>query len=123
MTPNRQESFALTDMPEDHQHFPADVICQKIFQRYHPQYLVITLGKEGMLWSCDGNVVGCVPTYAQEVFDVSGAGDTVIALLTAALAAKISPKDAMHLANVAAGIVVAKRGTAVVTAEEMVNKV
>jgi D-beta-D-heptose 7-phosphate kinase/D-beta-D-heptose 1-phosphate adenosyltransferase len=122
MTPNRQESFALADMSEDHHHFPADVICQKIFQRYHPHYLVITLGEEGMLWSCDGNVVGCVPTYAQEVFDVSGAGDTVIALLTAALAAKISPEDAIYLANVAAGIVVAKRGTAVVTAEEMVKR-
>jgi D-beta-D-heptose 7-phosphate kinase/D-beta-D-heptose 1-phosphate adenosyltransferase len=122
MTPNRQESFALAGMLEDHHHFPADIICRKIFQRYHPHYLVITLGKDGILWSCDGNVVGCVPTYAQEVFDVSGAGDTVIAVLTAALAAKVSPEDAMHLANMAAGIVVAKRGTAVVTAEEIVKR-
>ncbi|MDR2419907.1 MAG: PfkB family carbohydrate kinase [Puniceicoccales bacterium] len=122
MTPNRQESFALAGMPEDHHHFPADIICQKIFQRYHPRYLVITLGKDGMLLSCDGKVVNCIPTYAQEVFDVSGAGDTVIAILTAALAAKVSPKDAIHLANIAAGIVVAKRGTAVVTVEEIAKR-
>jgi D-beta-D-heptose 7-phosphate kinase/D-beta-D-heptose 1-phosphate adenosyltransferase len=122
MTPNRQESFALAGIPEDHHHFPADIICQKIFQRYHPHYLVITLGKDGMLWSCDGKVVDCVSTYAQEVFDVSGAGDTVIAILTAALAAKVSLENAMHLANVAAGIVVAKRGTAVVTVEEIVKR-
>jgi D-beta-D-heptose 7-phosphate kinase/D-beta-D-heptose 1-phosphate adenosyltransferase len=119
MTPNRQEAFALADMPEDHHHFPADVICQKIFQRHHPHYLAITLGKDGMLLSCDGNVSCQIPTYAREVFDVSGAGDTVVAVLTAALAAKASPEEAVHLANMAAGIVVAKHGTAVVTAEEL----
>ncbi|MDR0445226.1 MAG: PfkB family carbohydrate kinase [Puniceicoccales bacterium] len=122
MTPNRQEAFALANMPEDHRHFPKELICKKIFQRYHPQYLVITLGKDGMLLSCDGNIVCQMPTCAREVFDVSGAGDTVVAMLAAALAAQVAPEDAMHLANMAAGIVVTKQGTAVVTAKEIMER-
>jgi D-beta-D-heptose 7-phosphate kinase/D-beta-D-heptose 1-phosphate adenosyltransferase len=123
MTPNRQEAFALANIPEDHRHFPKELICEKIFQRYHPKYLVITLGKDGMLLSCDGNVVCQMPTYAREVFDVSGAGDTVVAMLAAALAAQVAPEDAMYLANMAAGIVVMKQGTAVVTAKEIMERV
>jgi D-beta-D-heptose 7-phosphate kinase/D-beta-D-heptose 1-phosphate adenosyltransferase len=121
MTPNRQEAFAFAGMPEDHQYFPAELICEEIFQRSHPQYLVITLGKEGMLLSCNGCITHQIPTYAQEVFDVSGAGDTVVAVLTAALAAKLAPEEAIHLANMAAGIVVAKHGTAIVTPQEMMQ--
>ena len=60
-----------------------------------------------------------IPTMAQEVFDVSGAGDTVIAAFSAAVAAGADWKDAAMLANAAAGIVVAKMGTATVTAEEL----
>ena len=60
-----------------------------------------------------------VPTVAREVFDVSGAGDTVIATMAAALAAGASLEDAVRLSNQAAGIVVGKLGTAVVTADEL----
>jgi D-beta-D-heptose 7-phosphate kinase/D-beta-D-heptose 1-phosphate adenosyltransferase len=59
------------------------------------------------------------PTRAREVFDVTGAGDTVIATLTTALAAKINVVDAMRLANFAAGVVVAKVGTAAITQDEL----
>jgi D-beta-D-heptose 7-phosphate kinase/D-beta-D-heptose 1-phosphate adenosyltransferase len=62
-----------------------------------------------------------MPTRAREVFDVSGAGDTVIATLTAALAAGADPENAAHIANVAAGVVVAKIGTATVSPAELLN--
>jgi len=119
MTPNRPEAFALAGLPEDHRHFPSERICREIFQRHHPEYLVITLGQEGMLLSRNGEILCQIPTCAREVFDVSGAGDTAVAVLTAALAAKASPEDAVQLANRAAGIAVAKRGTAVVSVGEI----
>ena len=64
-----------------------------------------------------------IPTVAQEVFDVSGAGDTVIACYTLALAAGADPVQAAHIANCAAGIVVGKVGIAVVSPEELVEKI
>ena len=70
----------------------------------------------------DGAVHKVLPTRAREVFDVSGAGDTVIATLTAALAAGADAESAAHFANQAAGIVVSKMGTATPTpAELLVN--
>ena len=60
-----------------------------------------------------------IPTVAQEVFDVSGAGDTVIAAMTLAVVAGASPLEAAVFANHAAGVVVGKVGTAVVTPEEL----
>ena len=59
------------------------------------------------------------PTRAQEVFDVSGAGDTVIATVGLGLAAKLNLRQAMHIANAAAGVVVAKLGTAVCSQAEL----
>ena len=63
-----------------------------------------------------------VPTQAREVYDVSGAGDTVIAVLTCALAAGESINDAVRLANRAAGIVVGKLGTAQVSPDELFER-
>ena len=60
-----------------------------------------------------------LPTFAREVFDVTGAGDTVISVFTVALAAKALPAEAAWLANVAGGVVVMKRGTATVTPREL----
>jgi len=68
-----------------------------------------------------GKIVGRITTEAQEVFDVSGAGDTVVAVLTAALAAGESLEDAAALANKAAGIVVSHLGTAPITKEELLR--
>jgi D-glycero-beta-D-manno-heptose-7-phosphate kinase len=62
-----------------------------------------------------------IPTVAQEVFDVSGAGDTVIATFTMAIAAGASPLEATILSNHAAGVVVGKVGTAIVTPEELLE--
>ena len=70
------------------------------------------------LISRNGNVVH-MPARAREVFDVTGAGDTVIATIAAAYAAGGEPEDALHLANIAAGIVVGKLGSATATPEEI----
>ncbi len=80
--------------------------------------LLVTRGEQGMtLLQRDAAPVH-LPTHAREVFDVTGAGDTVISVLAAGIAAKKSIADATALANVAAGIVVGKLGTATVTPEE-----
>ena len=79
---------------------------------------MLTRSEEGMtLFTADGVINQ--PARAREVYDVSGAGDTVIATLSAALAVGCALPRAMHLANVAAGIVVGKLGTAVVHNREL----
>jgi len=72
-----------------------------------------------MLLGEHGKIIGRIATEAQEVFDVSGAGDTVIAVLTAALIAGESLQAAASLANKAAGIVVSHLGTAPITKAEL----
>jgi D-beta-D-heptose 7-phosphate kinase/D-beta-D-heptose 1-phosphate adenosyltransferase len=85
--------------------------------------LLVTLGEQGMrLFERHGRIT-YIPTVAQEVFDVSGAGDTVIATFTLGLCAKATPLDAAHLANIAAGIVVGKVGTAVTSRKELLEKI
>lgn len=122
MTPNRTEALELAGLSwNPHDEYPAEGICQAIWNRYHPKHLVITLGAEGMLLSQSGKVDRIMPTYAQEVFDVSGAGDTVIAALTLALAAGATIEEAAHFANTAAGVVVAKLGTATASPEEILS--
>ena len=80
-----------------------------------------SLGAEGMLLSRSGKVERIIPTAAREVFDVSGAGDTVIASLTLALAAGQSFEQAAEFANLAAGVVVGKVGTATVSPAEILT--
>jgi bifunctional ADP-heptose synthase (sugar kinase/adenylyltransferase) len=72
-----------------------------------------------MLFAERGKIGGIVPTFAREVFDVSGAGDTVIAVLSLALLAGASLEEAVTIANTAAGVVVGKLGTATVSREEI----
>ena len=83
--------------------------------------LLITLGENGM-WLFEKGRDEHIPTVAQEVFDVSGAGDTTIAVFTLALCAGMSKREAAKTANVAAGIVVGKLGTATVTPEELIER-
>ena len=81
-------------------------------------YLLLTRSEEGMtLYKRDGQIN--VPAQAREVFDVSGAGDTVIAILSAMLATGMPIEDAVRIANQAGGIVVGKLGTAAVSYEEL----
>ena len=84
--------------------------------------VIITLGENGMrLFEDQGRSVQ-IPTVAQDVFDVSGAGDTVISAATAALVGGASMIEAAHISNFAAGIVVGKVGVTVATQEELLER-
>jgi rfaE bifunctional protein kinase chain/domain len=125
ITPNRKEAFELADLPDDTRNSNplADVnlmkVADKLLSDLRPALLLITLGELGMLLCQRDHKPYHIPTVAQEVFDVSGAGDTVIATFTLAIAAGASPLEAAILSNHAAGIVVGKVGTATVTGEEL----
>ena len=126
ITPNRKEAFDLADLPDDtRQANPlADAnlmrVAERLLNELRPAVLLITLGELGMLLCQRGQKPFHIPTVAQEVFDVSGAGDTVIATFTLAIAAGASPLEAAILSNHAAGIVVGKIGTATTSAEELI---
>lgn len=122
ITPNRPEALAMSGVDWDPKDpFPAEAVVAGIYERYSPRYLVITLGPEGMLFAENGKPGGIVPTFAREVFDVSGAGDTVISALCASLLAGASLEEAVTIANTAAGVVVGKLGTASVSGEEILS--
>jgi len=120
ITPNKRESLQLAGLElPPHTPFPAAEVCARIHERYATKHLVITLGEDGMLLSSGGKILSTIPTAAREVYDVSGAGDTALAALVLALAAGAKLVTAAHFANAAAGVVVAKLGTATVTPAEL----
>ena len=94
-------------------------VAEKLLGELQPALLLITLSELGMLLCKRDEKPFHIPTVAQEVFDVSGAGDTVIATFTAAIAAGASPVEAAIFSNHASGVVVGKVGTATVTPEEL----
>lgn len=123
ITPNRHEALELAGLPEPGpgEAYPLSEICRRIHHRLAPNLLVITLGADGMAVSREGQVEQVLATEAREVFDVSGAGDTVIASLTAALATGARAVEAAAFANRAAGVVVSKMGTATATPDEILH--
>jgi rfaE bifunctional protein kinase chain/domain len=127
ITPNRKEAFELADLPDDTKHADpfADknlmLVAERLLNELRPAVLLITLGELGMLLCQRDQKPFHIPTVAQEVFDVSGAGDTVIATFTLAIAAGASPVEAAILSNHAAGIVVGKVGTATTHPEELLK--
>lgn len=93
----------------------------RLLEMLECRYVVITRGEHGMsLFGREGERLA-IPSVARTVYDVSGAGDTVVAVLSLALAAGARIEDAMRLANFAAGAVVEKLGTATATAEEILG--
>jgi rfaE bifunctional protein kinase chain/domain len=125
ITPNRKEAFELAGCQDDARggdplaDAPLLRVAEKLLAELRPALLLITLGELGMLLCQRGQAPFHIPTVAQEVFDVSGAGDTVIASFTLAIAAGASPVEAAVISNHAAGLVVGKVGTAVVSPEEL----
>jgi rfaE bifunctional protein kinase chain/domain len=93
---------------------------RKILRQTGAEHLLITRGEHGMALFEGRSRVTHIPTLAQEVFDVTGAGDTVISVLALGLAAGLSILEAAMLSNIAAGIVVGKLGTASLSPEELV---
>jgi D-beta-D-heptose 7-phosphate kinase/D-beta-D-heptose 1-phosphate adenosyltransferase len=123
--PNRLEAFLASGLtPED----PVTPVLddqalleagRRLMDRWHPRDLLITLGEHGMLLF-GGDEPCHIPTCARTVFDVSGAGDTAIAVFTLALASGGTALEAAHLANIASGVVVGKLGTAAITPSELI---
>jgi len=123
--PNRLEAFIAAGMPPSEPVTPvlADEalveVGRRLRQRWQAENLLITLGENGMLLFSGAAPPNHMPTRAKEVFDVSGAGDTAIAVLTLGLAAGATAAEAAELANRASGIAVGKLGTATVTLAEL----
>jgi D-beta-D-heptose 7-phosphate kinase/D-beta-D-heptose 1-phosphate adenosyltransferase len=118
ITPNTGEASAAAGVPI------TDLSSLKrvgktLLKRLRCRVLVITRGEEGMALFEANHDPYLVPTVAKEVYDVTGAGDTVIGTMALAMAAGFGIRDAARLANHAAGIVVGKMGTATVTREEL----
>ncbi len=126
ITPNRKEAFELAGKPDGARAAnPLEderllAVADDLLSRLMPAILLITLGDQGMLLCTRDEGPFHIPTVAQEVFDVSGAGDTVIATFTMAIAGGASPLEAAILSNHAAGVVVGKLGTAILTQEELI---
>jgi len=100
-----------------------DTSAKQVLDYLGLESILVTLGENGMrLFEKNGRITH-IPTVAQEVFDVSGAGDTVVGLFTLALACGASKLGAAHLANFAAGIVVGKLGTATASRKELLERV
>ncbi|WP_462327570.1 D-glycero-beta-D-manno-heptose-7-phosphate kinase [Desulfobaculum sp.] len=119
LTPNTKEAgegagFPITTQPEDTLR-----AGRAIFERLGNKNLLITLGADGMALFEGPGHVRRIPTAARQVFDVTGAGDTVIATFGLALAAGLDLLTSCVLANYAAGMVVAQVGTAAASADEL----
>ncbi|MDR1701766.1 MAG: D-glycero-beta-D-manno-heptose-7-phosphate kinase [Sporomusaceae bacterium] len=119
ITPNLKELGEALKKTVPNENKTVTVAAEMICKRFQLQALVVTRSEKGLSLITETEKVH-VPTFAQEVFDVSGAGDTVIATLGAALAGGINFPDAARLSNLAAGIVVAKIGTSAVSREELI---
>ena len=123
--PNRAEAFMAAGLP------PSDPVTpvlsdqplleagNRLLQLWNTGSVLITLGEHGMLLFHGGSQPYPIPTRAKDVFDVSGAGDTALAVFTLGLAAGATPAEAAELANRASGIAVGKLGTATATAAEL----
>ena len=125
ITPNRKEAFELAGQEDTArqadplQDAPLRAVADHLLAGLAPEVLLITLGELGMLLCRPGRDPIHVPTVAREVYDVSGAGDTVIASFTLAIAAGADPVEAAIFSNHAAGVVVGKMGTATVNPAEL----
>ncbi len=116
ITPNISELQAVVGAYESE----ADLIekGQALLERYQIPTLLLTRGEAGMTLVQD-NQVHSLPAQAKDVFDVTGAGDTVIAVMALCVALEMELQDAMYLANLAGGIVVGKLGTSTVSMQEL----
>jgi D-beta-D-heptose 7-phosphate kinase/D-beta-D-heptose 1-phosphate adenosyltransferase len=124
--PNRAEAMQAAGIPltdpvdpplEDMPLLAAGV---RLLSAWETEMLLITLGEQGMLLLERGKPPHHIPTKARQVFDVSGAGDTAIALFTLALCCEASPLEAAEIANHASAVVVGKLGTATLTPAELI---
>ena len=118
LTPNQKEAERMSGivLTNDNDLVKAAAI---IFDRWQCRHLLITRGEQGMALFLSPGEMALIPTHAREVYDVSGAGDTVIATYTLAQSVGATPFQAAVLANAAAGVVVGKLGTASLNPDEL----
>jgi rfaE bifunctional protein kinase chain/domain len=125
-TPNRAEAFQAAGIPLcDAGASPKEDVDlaragETLLKKWDTKYLLVTLGEHGMMLFQKKEPPHHIPTKARQVFDVSGAGDTAIALFTLALCCDASPIEAAEIANHASAVVIGKLGTATVTRDELV---
>lgn len=124
VTPNEPEVEAALGVTIGHDVKKLEAAGRALLRKLAVQAVLITRGSDGMALFEPGRAPLHIPIYgSDQVADVTGAGDTVIATFTLALAAGATPAEASHLANYAGGIVVMKRGTATVSAPELARSV
>jgi D-glycero-beta-D-manno-heptose-7-phosphate kinase len=123
--PNRAEAFLAAGISSRDSDVPpkkdVDLVHagKELLQKWGIQYLLVTLGEQGVMFFEKGKHPHHIPTKARDVFDVSGAGDTAIAMFTLALVCNATPLEAAQIANHASAVVVGKLGTATVTRDEL----
>jgi rfaE bifunctional protein kinase chain/domain len=120
-TPNEAELEQLSGGPVDDER-SVEKAGRQLLERLDAGLLLVTRGSQGMALLERDGATSFIPIHGtDEIADVTGAGDTVISAFTAALASGVAPVDAAHLANVAGGLVVMKRGTATVSPADLVR--
>ena len=119
ITPNKLELAVACDVSPDHVEELLEA-AERLRQRLNLDFLLFTRGQEGVSMVEAGRAFH-IPAVAKRVFDVSGAGDTVIATVAAGLVAGLDHIEAVHLANVAAGVVVGKVGTVPIERDELLE--
>lgn len=118
ITPNLKELSEVSGIEVKNENEDIHNIAESVLKKYNLNSLLVTRSEKGMSYIAP-EALQDIPTEAKEVYDVSGAGDTVVATLAAALAADIPIADATYLANKAAGIVVGKIGTSPILFKEL----
>ncbi len=124
--PNRAEAFHAAGLPwREPDDIPADDADLRrtgeiLLKKWEANYVLVTLGEHGMMLFQGQEAPHYIPTKARQVFDVSGAGDTAIALFTLGLTCEATPTEAAEIANHGSAVVVSKLGTAIVTRDELI---
>ncbi len=121
ITPNTKEAKQMSSVEINAFKNGLELAAKKIINTSQTKYLLITQGSKGMTLFDKNGAVYKQQSKARDVYDVTGAGDTVIAILTAAIAAGFNIKNAVKISNAAAGVVVGKVGTATATIDEIRN--
>ncbi|MFC2423494.1 MAG: D-glycero-beta-D-manno-heptose-7-phosphate kinase [Fusobacterium polymorphum] len=116
ITPNKKEAYAAVEANLSEN---IDIVGEKLKEKYNLDTVLVTRSEEGM--TLYDKKIHNIPTYAKEVYDVTGAGDTVISVFTLAKAAGATWEEAAKIANAAGGIVVGKIGTSTVSEKELIE--
>jgi rfaE bifunctional protein kinase chain/domain len=125
--PNRAEAFLAAGVPwREPDDNPAEDVDlrhagEELLEKWETKHVLVTLGEHGMMLFEEKKAPHYIPTNARQVFDVSGAGDTAIALFTLGLACEATPTEAAEIANHGSAVVVSKLGTATVTRDELIG--